>query len=111
MTSRLKNLLDLARYLLPAPLVPLRWRRRLIAEAFQSVHYPILPEVTFQDSVNGTVGHCRRELLHIRHHNLYASRDFQMSPYFDVVKPTLRPGFDPHGLAWEDAAGPRSERH
>ncbi len=63
----LKNLLDLARYLLPAPPVPLRWRRRMIAfgsgdpsraicstlivEAFQSVHYPILPEVTLQDSV------------------------------------------------------------
>jgi hypothetical protein len=59
----LKNVFDLARYLIPTPPVPTRWRRRmiafgsgdptraicstLIAEAFQSVHYPILPEVTF----------------------------------------------------------------
>lgn len=123
----LKNLLDLARYLLPAPPVPLRWRRRmiafgsgdpsraicstLIAEAFQSLHYPILPEVTFQDRIDGAGRHCRRELLHIRHHSLYAPRDFDMSPYFDIVKPTLRPGFDPHGLAWEDPAGPGPERH
>lgn len=123
----LKNLLDLARYLLPAPPVPCRWRRRLIdfgrgdpsraicstliAEAFQSVHHPILPEVTFQDSVDGAGGHCLRELMHIRHHSLYAPRDFDMSPYFDVVKPTLLPRFDPHGLAWEDAVGPTPERH
>ncbi len=123
----IKNILDLARYLLPAPPVPSRWRRRLIAfgtgdpsraicstliaEALQSLHHPILPEVTIQESVNGMVGHCRRELLHIRHHSLYESRDFEISPYFDVVKPTLLPGFDPHGLALEGAAGSRPERH
>jgi len=27
------------------------------------------------------------------------------------VKPTLRAGFDPHGLTWEDAVGPTLERH
>ena len=55
----LKNVFDLARYLVPTPPVPTRWRRRmiafgsgdptraicstLIAAAFQSVPYPILP--------------------------------------------------------------------
>ncbi len=55
----LKNVFDLARYLLPTPPVPSRWRRRmlrlgsgdptraicstLIAEAYESVRYPILP--------------------------------------------------------------------
>ncbi len=122
----LKNLVDLARYLLPAPPVPLRWRRRmiafgsgdpsraicstLIAEAFQSVRYPILPEVTFQETVDGAGEHCRRELLHIRNHSLYAPRDFDMSPYFDVVKPKLRPGFDPNRLAWDDAPNLQRER-
>jgi hypothetical protein len=122
----LKNLFDLARYLLPAPPVPLHWRRRmiafgsgdpsraicstLIAQAFQAVHYPILPEVTYQDALDGAGGHCRRELLHIRHHSLYAPRDFDMSPYFEVVKPTLRPGFDPHRLAWENDARSEPER-
>lgn len=53
----LKNVIDLVRYLLPTPPVPLQWRRRLlalgsgdptraicstlIAQAFQSVRYPI----------------------------------------------------------------------
>jgi cell wall-associated NlpC family hydrolase len=55
----LRNVWDLARYLFPTPPVPLRWRRRmlslgsgdptraicstLIAQAFQSIRYPILP--------------------------------------------------------------------
>lgn len=122
----LKNIVDLVRYLLPQPPVPVRWRRRLlalgsgdptraicstlIAQAFQAVHYPILPEVTYQDALDGAGGHCRRELLHIRHHSLYAPRDFDMSPYFEVVKPTLRPGFDPHRLAWENDARSEPER-
>ena len=56
-----RNVIDLARYLMPTPPVPVRWRRRmialgsgeptraicstLIAEAFASVRYPILPRV------------------------------------------------------------------
>lgn len=116
----LKNLIDLGRYLFPAPPVPLHWRRRmialgsgdpsraicstLIAQAFQSVHYPILPDVTPRDAIDRSGRHCQRELLHIRHHSLYAPRDFDMSPYFDVVKPTLRKTFDPHELAWADEA-------
>ncbi len=121
----LKNLIDLARYLLPAPPVPLRWRRRmiafgsgdpsraicstLIAEAFQSVHYPILPEITFKETVDAAGEHCRRELLHIRHHSLFAPKDFDMSPYFDVVKPKLRPGFNPNRLAWDVAPNRKRE--
>jgi len=31
----------------------------------------------------------RREMLEIRHHSLYAPRDFDISPYFAVVKPTI----------------------
>src|SRR5207237_5813392 len=30
-TYDLKNVIDLARYLLPTPLVPMRWRRRMLA--------------------------------------------------------------------------------
>jgi hypothetical protein len=89
-----KNILDLLRYLLPLP-VPQRWRRRmialgsLIAQAFQSVRYPILPKLRRGDSVQA-----RAELLEIRHSSLYTPRDFDISPYFEVVKPTLRTGFD-----------------
>jgi len=118
----LKNLFDLARYLLPTPPVPLRRRRRmlafgsgdptraicstLIAQAFQQVHYPILPEITLRDSLDAAGRHCQRELLHIRHYSLYAPRDFDVSPYFEVVKPTLQGSFDPHHLAWDAASGP-----
>jgi hypothetical protein len=62
----MRHIWDLARYIVPMPPVPTRWRRRmlalgsgdptraicstLIAEAFQSVDYPILPEVRRVDA-------------------------------------------------------------
>jgi hypothetical protein len=113
----MRNILDLMRYLLPTPPVPTRWRRRmialgsgeptraicstLIAEAFGRVSYPILPRI---ESVNvpgrGLSKFRRRELLHIRHHSLYAPADFDLSPYFEIVKPTLAEGFNYKGLRW-----------
>jgi hypothetical protein len=112
----LKNVFDLARYLLPTPPVPVRWRRRmlafgsgdptraicstLIAEAFQSVHYPILPEVTFVHDGEPDCNDCYHEVMHIRHYSLFTPRDFDISPYFDVVKPTIAGGFDYHQVAW-----------
>ncbi len=114
----LKNVLDLARYLLPLPPVPTRWRRRmlalgsgdptraicstLIAQCFESVRYPILPLITtvhMQDP--GHVDHVR-EILHVRNYSLYVPRDFDVSPYFQIVKPTLATGFDYHALSWDD---------
>lgn len=110
----IQNVLDLARFLIPMP-IPARYRRRmlalgsgdpsraicstLIAEAFQSVHYPILAKV---ESTNGRrrSRYARREILHIRHHSLYAPRDFDISPYFAVVKPTIEAGFDYKALRW-----------
>jgi hypothetical protein len=38
----------------------------------------------------------------VRHHSLFAPRDFDVSPYFDIIKPTLRQGFDFHGVQWGD---------
>lgn len=113
----MKNIFDLLRYFLPNPPVPVRWRRRmlafgsgdptqaicssLIARAFQSVRYPILPDVTTVKARHGSA-FARREILHIRHHSLFAPRDFDLSPYFEVVKPHLADGFDPHVLEWGD---------
>ncbi|MEA2934348.1 MAG: hypothetical protein QOD74_994, partial [Variibacter sp.] len=71
----------------------------LIAQAFQSVRYPILAKATRTQSRSA-----RREILEIRHHSLYAPRDFDISPYFAVVKPTVQAGFDYKGLRWADAA-------
>ena len=40
------------------------------------------------------------EILHIRHYSLYAPADFDLSPYFEIVKPTLEQGFNYKGLTW-----------
>ena len=114
----LRHVVDLARYLFPTPLIPARWRRRmlalgsgdpsraicstLIAEAFQSLRYPVLPDIIQPGSTDPASQHCQREILHIRHHSLYTPRDFDISPYFNVVKPDLQEGFDYRSLAWDD---------
>ncbi|EML5470868.1 lipo-like protein [Pseudomonas aeruginosa] len=107
----LKNVIDLARYLLPTPPVPVHWRRRmlalgsgdptraicstLIAQTFQSIRYPILPLVETAPSEDPMCPGCVEEILHIRHHSLFAPRDFDVSPYFTIIKPTLESGFFP----------------
>ncbi len=114
-----KNVTDLLRYMLPTPPVPVRFRRRmlalgagdptraicstLIAEAFGRVRYPILPRITRDLRREQAAQFQRREILHIRHHSLYAPRDFDLSPYFQVVKPTLETGFDYRKLRWSDS--------
>ena len=35
---------------------------------------------------------------------LYAPRDFDISPYFEVVKPTILNGFDYKAMQWSDLA-------
>jgi len=69
----------------------------LIAQAFENVRYPILPKVTRADCEAA-----RQEILEIRHSSLYAPRDFDISPYFEVVKPTLVMGFNYKAMAWAD---------
>jgi len=113
----LKNIVDLMRYFIQNPPVPVRWRRRLlalgsgdptraicsslIAQAFQSINYPILPEIEARLSSNPDCMECYEEILHIRHHSLYVPRDFDVSPYFQIIKPTIEQGFDFHRLNWE----------
>ncbi len=75
----------------------------MIAEAFQSVHYPILPEVFLKKSQDPDCNDVYKEVLHIRHHSLFAPRDFDVSPYFQIVKPTIEEGFDPGALSWDSA--------
>lgn len=116
----LRNVWDLARYLFPTPPVPLRWRRRmlslgsgdptraicstLIAQAFQSIRYPILPLISTTNRDSPDCPACVDEILQLRHHSLFAPRDFDVSPYFSVVKPTLAQGFDFHNLQWQPGA-------
>ncbi len=113
----LRNIFDLARYLFPTPPIPVLWRRRmlslgsgeptraicstLIAKAFQSIRYPILPEVTLAPGRTAAKSsYSRREILHIRHHSLFTPRDFDLSPYFAIIKPTIAKGFDHSQLKW-----------
>jgi hypothetical protein len=107
-----KNVIDLMRYLFPWP-VTQRWRRRtialgsgdasriicssLIAQAFDAVRYPILPKITRVESRTALY-----EIAEIRHSSLYAPRDFDISPYFIVVKPTLARGFNYKDMHWAD---------
>jgi hypothetical protein len=107
----LKNIIDMLRYFLPAPPIPVRWRRRLlafgsgdptraicstlIAQAYEQIGYPILPEITRAPGrASAQSSYSRKEILHIRHYSLYTPRDFDLSPYFRIVKPTLEYGFD-----------------
>ena len=117
----LRNIFDLLRYFVPTPPVPVRWRRRmiafgshdptraicssLIAQAFQSVRYPILPDISVVESIDGP-NYARHEILHIRHHSLFTPRDFDLSPYFSVVKPRLAGDFDYHRLEWDAEPDP-----
>jgi len=114
----LRNVFDLARYLLPTPPVPTAMRRRmlafgsgdptraicstLIAQAFQSIRYPILPIVNRRDASTPDCPGCIAEAMHIRHYSLFAPRDFDVSPYFQIVKPWLAQGFDYRSIVWDD---------
>lgn len=98
-----RQLLDLGRYLTPFHLLPARWRRKvffsgesdsrsvicsgLIAQAFVRVRYPILPVLP------GSMREEQQEGLHpwgprMRsvHPRLVLPRDFDLSPYFRIVK-------------------------
>ena len=72
----------------------------LIAELFQSLRYPMLPIVGAEDMADTARDRHRREVLHIRDHRLHAPRDFDNSPYFEIVKPALQEDFVYHRLAW-----------
>jgi predicted CoA-binding protein len=95
----MRHLFDLARFLFPWGLFPRRWRSSLfqhnaqkptedicssmIADAFHSVNYPILPLV--QETSNKDL-----ELVQ-RNPRLFTPSDFDYSPYFDVLKYPLFP--------------------
>ena len=46
----------------------------------------------------------RQEILHIRSSSLFTPRDFDISPYFRIIKPMIESGFDPHHLHWATLA-------
>jgi hypothetical protein len=106
-----RHLVELARFFFPVSIVPRRWRRAaltfgscngravicssMIAEAFTRVGYPILPEVTLAGVSAGparwwdVIGRgAPRPTAKFRRPStaLVTPRDFDLSPYFEVVK-------------------------
>jgi len=89
-----RQIFDLARFLFPWFIMPRRWRSSLfsarpgkstqtvcstmIAEAFGSIQFPILPLVKH---VEGD-----RVKLYMRNPKLCTPSDFDYSPYFDIIK-------------------------
>lgn len=75
----------------------------LIAEAFQSVRYPILATrrmVPCRESPPDRPDDCIEEAWEAHHFSLLAPRDFDVSPYFTVVKPPPIADFDYTRLRW-----------
>lgn len=89
-----RQVIDLARFMFPYSILPRRWRTSLfhhnagsetrtvcstmIAEAFQNVDYPILPVLLVND-----FGY---KSLYRRNSRLYSPLDFDLSPWFDILK-------------------------
>jgi len=110
----LKHVIDLARYMVPLPM-PRSWRRRaialgsadpsraicstLVAESFQTAGYPILPEISAPPR-DAATERSAREIYHIRDTGLFTPRDFDLSPFFHVIKPDMPHPFDHHNLLW-----------
>jgi hypothetical protein len=67
--------------------------------------FSIRPKITRVDSQTA-----RREVAEIRHPSLYAPRDFDISPYFMIVKPTLARGFNYKDMQWADLPGSTQHR-
>jgi hypothetical protein len=135
-TYDLKNLFDLARYFLPVTIVPARLRRQalefgstdptrvicssMIAESFARVRFPIVPR--YEPLPSGTepapgryawlerFSHKERptHLLRRMSPTLTTPRDFDLSPYFEIVKFNVIESsrFDYHKLRWVEEPGP-----
>lgn len=88
-----RQILDLGRFLLPWPLLPRKWHSTLfnykpgnsikescsalLTEAFQSVNFPIMPQLEQNgDTLKILKGNPR----------LMTPKDFDQSPYFEIIK-------------------------
>lgn len=110
----IRQIFDLARFLFPWHLWPRRWRSSLfkhnagrptrescatlLAEAFASVKFPVLPLVKQQ------IDH--QYALVQRNPRLFSPSDFDFSPYFDIIKyPMIHAvgSMDYHKLKWDNS--------
>jgi hypothetical protein len=110
----IQNVFDLARYFFPVSIIPRRFRRKalhfgsglptqvicssMIAAAFDNVGFPVLPQITKQQVeaaaqrsllerlFSARNGSHQRFIFRRPHHSLVTPRDFDFSPYFEIVK-------------------------
>lgn len=136
----LQNMVDLCRYFFPVTLIPRRLRRRalqfgsglptevicssLIGRAFQNVGFPVLPALTpatapaerqrFRDRLLRRTPPPYPSVFQRQLPAIITPRDFDLSPYFEVVKiPPVEPlRFDYRRIRWAEpeprASGARS---
>jgi hypothetical protein len=59
----------------------------LIAQAFHSLRYPILPQIQIAEDNLAKLQseYAQAEILHIRNHTLFTPHDFDISSYFSVL--------------------------
>ena len=62
----------------------------LITQAFYQINYPILP------NPSPHCDPCQSTHEAMRDYRLFVPRDFDVSPYFSIVKPTIEMGFNFH---------------
>jgi hypothetical protein len=93
-----RQIFDLMRFFFPWSILPRRWRSSIfshhpgsytktvcstvIAEAFTGVSFPILPALKVENNEEG------KEDIELCHRNprLFTPRDFDYSPYFEIIK-------------------------
>jgi len=129
----LKNIVDLARYFFPVSFIPRRFRNRaltigsgeptsvicssMIAEAFQNVGFPILPKIELLDGApaplrrwsrlfgptSSRVSHFFKQIP-----TLVTPRDFDLSPYFEIIKFNVieETKFDYRKIRWATEVAP-----
>ncbi len=135
-TYDLRNVIDLARYFLPMTLVPVRFRRQalhfgsgeptqvicssVIASSFHRVKFPVVP--SYEDLPaetapaapkrklwpigSKTTGATQFGALRMVSPTLITPRDFDLSPYFEIIKFNIIEDirFDYHKILWADDA-------
>lgn len=122
----IRHIFELAKFFFPVSIIPRRFRQAvlhsgneskhevicstLLARAFGSVGYPVLPKVTVDEIkaqssfwrrlVGG--GSAVRALYQEEDPAFITPRDFDLSPYFDIVKIhyMMEPGFDYRQIEW-----------